>query len=326
VSDRSFKPWDRSNNLKILESGTLYIAKWSPEGRRVFTTAGDTVPTTATSGTGEWVEVLESELVDTATLLRARFGAAEYDLHFATNRPEDVEVQDETGHVFVAFTNNSTVRDVHGAVRRIVEDGDDPEATTFTWTDFANGGPTGRPAAGEQGFSCCDNLVFDNEEDLWVVTDISSGTLNRPGPLQYHANNALFYVPTSGPNAGIAFRFGNMPVEAEGTGPYFTPDERTLFLNVQHPGEVTEASTSTVAFGDIANYSSWWPAGDKSAGRTQATPRPATVAITRPRRWKEGSNLLPRPEGFDEHDDDHGHWHDDDDRGGRSRRDFLGRR
>jgi uncharacterized protein len=303
VSDRSFKPWDRANNLKILESGTLYIAKWTPEGRRRFTTSGDTVPVTPTSGTGEWVEVLESELVDTATLLRARFGAAEYDLHFATNRPEDVEVQDETGHVFVAFTNNSSVRDVHGAVRRIVEDGNDPEATTFAWDDFANGGQTGRPAPGEQGFSCCDNLVFDQEDDLWVVTDISSGTLNKPGPLQYHANNALFFVPTSGPNAGIAFRFGNMPVEAEGTGPYFSPDERTLFLNVQHPGEVTSDPSSTIAYGDVVNYTSYWPAGDKTAGRNPSLPRPATVAITRPSRgrWPEGANLIPRPEGFEEH-------------------------
>ena len=97
VSDREFKPWDRSNNLKILEAGTLYIAKWTPEGRRRFTTSGDTVPVTATSGTGEWVEVLDAELVDTATLLRARIGATEYDLHFATNRPEDVEVQDGDG-------------------------------------------------------------------------------------------------------------------------------------------------------------------------------------------------------------------------------------
>jgi secreted PhoX family phosphatase len=297
VSDRAYRAGNRRNNLKILESGTLYIAKWSPEGRRRFATSGDTVPLTATSGTGEWVEVLESELVDTATLLRARFGNAEYDLHYATNRPEDVEVEPDTGHVFVAFTNNSSVRDVHGAVRRIIEDGNDPEAMTFTWEEFANGGPTGRAAPGEEGFSCPDNLVFDKAGDVWVVTDISSTTLNRPGPLQYHANNALFYIPTSGPNAGVAFRFGNMPVESEGTGPYFTPDEQTLFLNVQHPGEGTSDPSSTIAYGDEANYTSYWPRGDKTAARNPALPRPATVAITRPprRRYREGSNLIPRP-------------------------------
>ena len=330
VSDRSFKPWDRASNLKILESGTLYIAKWSPEGRRRFAPDKKTL-LTATSGTGQWVEVAEEDLVDTATKLRARITTAEYDLHFATNRPEDVEVQEETGHVYVSFTNNSGVNDVHGAVRRIVEDGNDPEATTFAWADFANGGPTGRAAAGEQGFSSCDNLVFDKEGDLWVVTDISSGSLNKSADYLYHANNGMFFVPTSGPNAGIAFRFGNMPVESEGTGPYFTPDEGTLFLNVQHPGEVTSDPAQTIAFGDVPNYTSWWPAGDKSAGRNPATPRPATVAITRPRRWQEGSNLIPRPEGFEEHpphgghhgDDDH-HGHDDD-RDRKSRRDLFKR-
>jgi secreted PhoX family phosphatase len=32
-------------------------------------------------------------------------------------------------------------------------------------------------------------------------------------------------IPTSGRNRGVAFRFANGPIEAELTGPYFTPDE-----------------------------------------------------------------------------------------------------
>ena len=32
VSDRAFRPRDRRNNLKILEAGTLYVARWSPWG------------------------------------------------------------------------------------------------------------------------------------------------------------------------------------------------------------------------------------------------------------------------------------------------------
>ena len=34
VSKRSFRKRDRVNNRKILEEGTLYIARWEPEGRR----------------------------------------------------------------------------------------------------------------------------------------------------------------------------------------------------------------------------------------------------------------------------------------------------
>jgi len=46
VSDRSYIPGDRANNLKILESGTLYVARWEPEGRRRFTAQGQTEPIT----------------------------------------------------------------------------------------------------------------------------------------------------------------------------------------------------------------------------------------------------------------------------------------
>jgi uncharacterized protein len=72
-----------------------------------------------------------------------------------------------------------------------------------------------------------------------VVTDISASKLNQPNEYECDGNNAMFMVPTSGANKGIAFRFATGPVECELTGPYFTPDEETLFVNVQHPGEVT---------------------------------------------------------------------------------------
>lgn len=282
VSDREFLPGRRAHNLKILEEGTLYIAKWSPEGRRRFANNGDTVPISATSGTGEWVEVQTSELVDCANLLRQRIGAADYTQYFATNRPEDVEV-DVDGTVYVAFTNNSSVRDRHGCVRKLVEAGNDPAALTFEWSDYSNGGPTGRDGVGEEGISCADNLVFDQANNLWIVTDISSsaikGSTSPAAWYDYHASNAVFMVPRSGPNAGVAFRFANMPVDAEGTGPYFSDDYSTLFLAVQHPGEETPDRGGV--FGDEQTYTSWWPDGNKTAGVNPAMPRPTTIAITR---------------------------------------------
>ena len=286
VSDRQLRPRDGAGNRKILESGRLYIARWEPEGRRRFATAGDTNPISATQGTGSWVEVLDSELDDTATKLRARLGATEYDAHFATNRPEDLEVA-EDGSVYIALTNNTTtgVNDSHGAVRRLRETGNDPDALEFTWLDYAAGGPTGSGDAGTAGFSSPDNLVFDKAGNLWVVTDISSSRLNRTNPANeytYHGNNAMFMIPTSGPNRGVAFRFANGPVECEITGPYFTPREDTLFVNVQHPGENTAASaTSPAVFGQEVTYTSWWPEGNKTANDNPSTPRPSTVAISR---------------------------------------------
>jgi hypothetical protein len=192
------------------------------------------------------------------------------------------------------------VRDVHGSVRRIQETGNDPEASTFTWEDYVNGGPTGRSDEGEQGFSSVDNLVFDKRNDLWIVTDISTSSLNVSAALRYHANNAMFYVPTDeDPEDRIAYRFANMPVEAEGTGPYFTPDEDTLFVNVQHPGELANVNSTSV-FGQPATYTSYWPDGENTPGapRNPSTPKPSTVVITRPKRFVDGMNVIPRPAGF----------------------------
>jgi secreted PhoX family phosphatase len=70
-------------------------------------------------------------------------------------------------------------------------------------------------------------------------------------------------------------------VECEITGPYFTPDEQTLFCNVQHPGEGTAASaTSPAVFGQEVTYNSWWPEGNRTANENPSTPKPSTVAIT----------------------------------------------
>jgi uncharacterized protein len=281
VSDRRFRPRRSSDNRAILESGQLYIARWEPEGRRRFATAGDTTPLNPTEGTGTWEPVPEEALDDTATKLREAIGTDEYDLHFATNRPEDVEVAGD-GTVFIALTNNSTVMDSHGSVRRLRERNDDPEALEFQWRDYAAGGPTGSSDPGAEGFSSPDNLVFDKAGNLWVVTDISSRSLNQPNEYEYHKNNAMFMVPTSGPNRGIGFRFANGPVQCELTGPYFTPDEETFFVNVQHPGEATGLRADAPGvFGQEETYTSWWPEGNRTAGDLPSTPKPSTVAISR---------------------------------------------
>ena len=280
VSSRKFVEGRREENLKILTEGQLFIAKWSPEGRRRFENSDGSGLLTATSGRGEWILVNDDELVDTSGHLRKRFGA-DYDKYFGTNRPEDVEV-DVDGTVYIAFTNNSGVNDQHGAIRKLREDNNDPTAATFSWEDYAEGGPTGRADVGEQGFSSCDNLCFDESNNLWVVTDISSSSLNNPTAAyyQYHGNNAVFMIPRSGPNAGIAYRFANMPIDSEGTGPYFSADGSTLFVNVQHPGEETSPARGAI-YGQPTTYRSYWPEGNKTAGVNPALPRPSTVAVTR---------------------------------------------
>jgi secreted PhoX family phosphatase len=301
VSDREYLPGDRAHNLGILEAGTLYVARWEPEGRRRFTTSGDVDPITAEQGSGTWVEIPVEGLSDTRNHLEPdpnerSSTTSDYGLHYATNRPEDVEVGPD-GEIYVSLTNNSSVRDAYGSVRKIVERRNDPTSLQFAWTDYAVGGP---PEKGGHGFDSPDNLVFDSQQNVWVVTDISTGSIGT-GVHAFHANNAAFMVPTTGPNAGVAYRFANMPIQAEGTGPYFTPDESTLFINVQHPGEQAGVQGSPAVYGDPTTYPSYWPRGRKAVApgeqdQNPSEPLPSTVAITRVKPGGSGGTpVIPPP-------------------------------
>jgi secreted PhoX family phosphatase len=72
--------------------------------------------------------------------------------------------------------------------------------------------------------------------------------------------------------SGEVRRFLTGPVNAEVTGATWTPDMRTLFINIQHPGE-TPTDRSDPA--DPTKYSNW--PDYKPGGR----PRAATVVIRR---------------------------------------------
>jgi uncharacterized protein len=80
-------------------------------------------------------------------------------------------------------------------------------------------------------------------------------------------------IPTAGPEAGKAAQFASGPCEVELTGPSFTPDEQTLFLSVQHPGEehgIRDGSTVIA------------PRGSNWATRKLGTaPLPSAVAVTK---------------------------------------------
>ena len=52
VSARAFERGNAAGNRQILQAGTLYVARWEPEGRRRFAARGDTTPLSAISGTG----------------------------------------------------------------------------------------------------------------------------------------------------------------------------------------------------------------------------------------------------------------------------------
>lgn len=203
-------------------------------------------------------------------------GAILIDAHYAANavgatctaRPEDTVVGAD-GSLLIAFTSGSIGKETgspdlrifkgpdgssayeFGWIMRLTEDNNEPNALAFRWEMIATGG---EPASGGSGFANPDNLAFDPNGNLWMVTDMSSSTMNRAVPdkrvepngrviSQSHlrgifGNNSIWYMPLSGEAAGQSFLFGMGPMDCETTGPCFTPDAKTLFLSVQHPGEV----------------------------------------------------------------------------------------
>ena len=72
------------------------------------------------------------------------------------------------------------------------------------------------------------------------------------------------------PATGEIRRFLTGPVGQEITGVVTTPDGRTMFVNVQHPGATT--TPADFAAGRLVSH---WPDGG------QAGPRSATLVITR---------------------------------------------
>jgi uncharacterized protein len=249
----------REQQRKVLETGTLYVAdlakgQWIPliysaenrariEKSSAFADEKKKIPDLK-------IESQADLLINTRVAARA-LGATPLD------RCEDCEVHPRDGSVFVALTNNTKHGNLYGHIMRLVEDGDDAEAKSFRYEIFLAGGP-------QSGLACPDNLAFDKFGNLWVVCDISSGKLGK-GAYKPFGNNGLFVVPTEGPSAGDAFQFGSGPVECELTGPWFTEDHSTLFLSVQHPGELSES---------VETPTSHWPHGGKEI------PRPSVVAVT----------------------------------------------
>lgn len=123
--------------------------------------------------------------------------------------------------------------------------GDHSDASTY----FA-GFPKDRVSA----ISWPDNITVDMAGNLWISTDGQPRTLE--------INDGLYAVPVAGPERGCLRQFFSAVTGAEVSGPIFTPDNTSLFMAIQHPGEG----------GTFEQPITHWPDG---AG----APRPALVVI-----------------------------------------------
>ena len=163
------------------------------------------------------------------------------------DRPEDIEIDPLTGDILIALTNNKTAGRPFGKILKIREMNNDPSSLQFDHEVYLSGGTDSK-------FACPDNMAFDKVGNLWITTDISGWSMNKAEYKEFK-NNGLFVVLRNGPQAGIPIQVASAPRDAEFTGPVFSPDHKTLFLSVQHPGELTQ---------NLSNPTSHWPHGGKS--------------------------------------------------------------
>ncbi len=254
ISSGYYEPSNRAANMELLTDGMLYVADFA-NGRWVAMDYENN-PIFSENDFKSQADVL----VHTSEAAALEDPETEAPIGTPLDRCEDIEVHPVDGTVYAALTNNDEHGNFHGQIIRMFEAGADPETTEFNYEVFAAGGPN-------TGFSSPDNLAFDLFNYLWMVTDISSSSQNK-GIYKPFKNNGMFVIPEVNDDSILGeplAQFASGPVEAEMTGPAFTPDGRTLFLAVQHPGEESES---------VENPTSTWPHdGD-------GIPKPSVVAIT----------------------------------------------
>ncbi|MPQ98561.1 DUF839 domain-containing protein [Modestobacter sp. I12A-02628] len=257
----------RARGKSPLDEGTLYVGKFGEDGRGTWLPLVHGTPgLTAAEGFADQGDVLVK-----ARLAATSVGAT------PMHRPEWTSVDQNTGAVYLTLSNdggsasavknaaNPRVPNKWGSVIRWYEDGDDHAATSFTWDLLLLAGP-GRDAVGvapdgstvlaEDAFGSPDGLWVDRDSRVWVQTD---GTQPLGANDQMLAVNP-FVTDADGRPEIKRFLTGVRGCEVSGV--IDTPDQRTMFVNLQHPGDGVPEAT--------------WPGLD---GVT--VPRSATVVITK---------------------------------------------
>jgi len=267
VSRARIAPGGARANASLLDHGTLYAARFDALGRgRWLALEQGRGGLDAAAGFPDQSHVLVGlrEAAD-------RIGATPMD------RPEWIAVHPHRVEVFCALTGNDRrgapgqpgadaanprAPNPAGHLLRWQEEGDF-DAETFGWQVFALAG-----VAAAERYACPDSLTFDPAGRLWIGTDVGPDALH-PGAFGHLGNNQLLACDIG---RGDVRRFLTGPVNAEITSPCFTPDGRTLFVDIQHPGEPRGERSDPAAPRALSNWPDFHPHG---------RPRSATVAIRR---------------------------------------------
>jgi uncharacterized protein len=276
-------PVDRSNrlaNANLLDDGTLYVAKYNADGTGEWLPlVHGQGPLTAANGFGSQADVL-IETRRAADLV----GATKMD------RPEDVEASPKTNKVYVILTNNSRRKQEQvdaanpradnkfGHIIELTPPDGDHGALGFTWEILVKCGDPAVAAVGasfssattkDGWFGMPDGIAVDGEGRLWIATDGNSDKATG-------RSDGLWALETEGESRATSKLFFRCPAGAEMCGPAFTPDDETLFVAVQHPGD---DGPKWEAFGRSSSFedpSTRWP-----DFKPDMPPRPSVVAITR---------------------------------------------
>lgn len=277
VSAQSYTPGGDHRGT-LLARGRLYVAVFHADGTGEWRELGPEAalepnPNSSHPRVPRGAKTLGQVYADLGAIVTDAFGASNLVGASPCGRPEDIEIHPIDGSVYIAFTASATAPghlfpNLYGEIWRIVEDGDGA-GTRFTWMRWKAGGPNDEQRSGHV-FAAPDNLAFDPAGHLWVVTDITTARLNADERFTTFHNNGMFFVPTSGTEAGVALQFASAPCEAELAGPSWTAARDTMFLSVQHPGE----GSGIRGAGVKAPRGSNWP-----SRRLGDPPLPAVVAI-----------------------------------------------
>jgi hypothetical protein len=260
-------------NAELLDHGTLYVAKFDADGSgRWLPLVHGQGPLTAANGFAD-----QGELLVKTRQASDLLGATKMD------RPEWVAVDAKRGEVYCTLTNNSNrggdkqpgvdaanprANNTTGHIVKWKEDGDF-DGLAFRWSHFVLAGDPANERADAKGnvkgdmFGCPDGLWMDPRGVLWIQTDMSTSAMGK-GDLARLGNNVMLAADV---NTGEIRRFLTGPAGCEITGATGTPDGRTMFVNIQHPGE----SPSERSDPDAPTKISKWPSGGR--------PRSATVVI-----------------------------------------------
>lgn len=187
----------------------------------------------------------------------------------------------------------------NGHIIRWAEQGGSVGATKFAWDIYLFGAQSDAAAdvnlsglTAVNDFSSPDGLYFDKRGLLWIQTDDGAYTditncmmlAAIPGKVGdgvvATAAGGTSTRRGVGATADTVRRFLVGPKECEVTGIVLTPDNKTMFVNIQHPGEDTKPDFAARTFG------SYWPANQANPS-AKGRPRSATVVVTR----KDGGEI-----------------------------------